>query len=164
MRALARLSALLVAALLLAGHAGAAQTLQGRVTRVSDGDTVSLRLGSRTVKVRLVDIDAPELAQPHGRDARDALEAMVLRESVTVRSVGYDRHGRLLGRIERDRDGLDVNLELVRQGHAWAYSRGPDRRAVEGLEAQARLARRGLWTDPYPERPADWRRRNPREK
>ncbi len=154
---------LLVAALLLAGPAGAAEVLQGRVTRVADGDTVSLRQGSRTVKVRLVDIDAPELAQPHGRDARDALEAMVLRESVTVRSAGYDRHRRLLGRIERDRDGLDVNLELVRQGHAWAYSRGPERRAVEGLEAQARLARRGLWTAPDPERPSDWRRRNPRE-
>lgn len=148
---------------LCAASAMAGEVLRGRVTRVSDGDTVTLRMGSRAEKIRLVDIDAPELAQPHGRDAKDALEDLVLREPVTVSTAGRDRHRRILGRIERDRDGLDVNLEMVRMGHAWAYSRGSGRRAVEGLEAQARLARRGLWTDAAPERPSDWRRRNPRE-
>lgn len=167
-RARRGLGGVLAAALLLACAAAAAgEVMRGRVTHVADGDTLSVRQGSRTVKVRLVDIDAPELSQPHGRDARDALEALVLREAVTVRTTGNDRYRRVLGRVERDRDGLDVNLELVRQGHAWAYNRGSERRAerraVEGLEAQARLARRGLWTNANPERPSDWRRRNPRD-
>ncbi|MCE2898582.1 MAG: thermonuclease family protein [Betaproteobacteria bacterium] len=163
MRPAAPLAAALAALLLLAPPACLADIIRGRVARVHDGDTLTVRQDGRQVKVRLVDIDAPELAQPHGRDAREALEAMVLREAVTVRTTGNDRYRRVLGLVERERDGLDVNLELVRRGHAWAYSRSSLRhRSVEGLEAQARLARRGLWTEPDPERPSDWRRRNPR--
>ncbi len=159
----APLAAVLAALLLLTSATCIAEVVRGRVSRVHDGDTLTVRQDGRQVKVRLVDIDAPELAQPHGRDAREALEALVLREAVIVRTTGHDRYRRVLGVVERDRDGLDVNLELVRQGHAWAYSRSSLRhRAVEGLEAQARLARRGLWTESDPERPSDWRRRNPR--
>lgn len=113
------------------------------VIDVHDGDTVTLDTGER---VRLADIDAPELKQPGGSEARTLLAGLINRQTVRVVERGRDRYGRLLGVIwlgERD-----VNEELVRAGAVWCFVRYlPPRSTCPAIEAEARAARRGLWAD-----------------
>jgi endonuclease YncB( thermonuclease family) len=150
-----------LAIVLLAAWAGAGQaaTLTARVTDVHDGDTISIRVRSRTVTVRLIYIDAPELAQPWGRQARRSLQELIRLEEVQVRTKGKDKYSRTLGEVVRARDGLDVNLEQVRRGMAWSYTRGAARPTYDAAEAAARRARLGLWQDATPERPSNFRKK-----
>jgi micrococcal nuclease len=151
----------LAAVALLAAGASASQgaTLTARVTDIHDGDTISIRVRTKTVAVRLIYIDAPELAQPWGRQARRSLQELVRLEEVRVRTKGKDKYSRTLGEVVRVRDGLDVNLEQVRRGMAWAYTRGAARPAYDAAELAAHQARIGLWQDARPERPSNFRKK-----
>jgi micrococcal nuclease len=135
---------LVIGALLLvpAVHAG---RLQGTVTHVSDGDSLWVRpaRGGEPVEVRLLNIDAPEGCQAHGRESRAALRARVLHQTVVVRTSGRDRYKRTLGKLELRGD--DINAWLVRGGHAWATGAFRSRGPYAALEGDARRARRGLW-------------------
>jgi len=157
----ARATALAFALTLTAAGPGSAATLEGRVVSIADGDTITVGGGSRRETVRLLYIDAPERDQPWGREARRALQELVRLERVRVQTRGRDRYARTLGHVRRASDGLDVNLELVRRGHAWANARGAMRPRYEEAQRQARAARRGLWQDPDPIAPHTWRRRRP---
>lgn len=127
--------------------------------RVHDGDTVTLRCGdAEPVRVRLADIDAPELHQPYGPQAREALVLAIGGASVGVRSRAVDRYQRLVANI--DRSGADVGLVLVADGLAWCGLR-PSVACRSSMKA-AREARRGLWVQPDPEPPWQWRRKHPR--
>jgi micrococcal nuclease len=121
------------------------------VARVGDGDTVDLADGSR---VRLVQIDAPELGEGecYGQEAAQALREL-LPEGATVRLEAdprlddVDRFGRLLRYVHLG--DTNVNLELVRSGAAsvWFFERDRGRYAAELLDAAhaAEKADRGLW-------------------
>lgn len=155
----------IVAACALAAIAftGQAATLTARVTDIHDGDTITVRVRTKTITIRLIYIDAPELSQSWGRESRRALQELVRLEEVRVRTRGKDKYSRTLAEVSRTRDGLDVNLEQVRRGMAWAYTRGAARTAYEAAERQAHEARAGLWQDPAPVRPSNWRKQQ-REK
>lgn len=130
------------------------------VRAVHDGDTVTCHdTAGRAHRIRLLGIDAPEITQPHGPEARSALERKVGHRRVAVEAHGYDRHGRLLGKLwALDRD---VNLEMVAEGHAWAFGGfAPDPEFVEA-ESLARRERRGLWAAASPEEPSRWRAAHP---
>lgn len=132
----------------------------GTVVHVSDGDTLWVRPhgGGQPRAVRLEGIDAPELCQPHGAQARAALAARLQDRPVQVRVRLHDDYGRALARVEAE--GQDVAAWLVRQGHAWAQRyRGRASRYAE-LEAQARVQRLGLFAQRQPETPRDFRRRH----
>lgn len=151
---------LLAAWLLFAGSAWA-DTLQGVVIVVIDGDTVLFKpdhyaSSSRAfLKVRLAGIDAPEAAQPHGDAATRALEEMALKQRATLEIVATDHYGRTLGRLSVGT--LAVNAELVRRGHAWSGSRAAGD-MLPALQNEAKHARRGLWRDAEPVPPWTWRR------
>jgi endonuclease YncB( thermonuclease family) len=143
------------AALLIADAAGAKIT--GRVVAVHDGDTISVVVFGRPLRVRLAGIDAPERGQPFANASRHALESRVAGRDVLVVERGRDGYGRVLGRVYVD--GLDVNAEQVRSGYAWVFRRfGQDAQLV-ALEAEAKAARRGLWRDPRAMAPWTWRER-----
>lgn len=133
---------------------------QARVTRVFDGDTVWVRplIGGRYRKLRLDGIDAPEICQAGGVASRDALAAMVATHEVRVEVRRYDDYGRALVRLSVG--GEDVSARLVSAGHAWSYrwrrSLGP----YAGEEQVARNQRKGLFSNPDPELPRDFRRRH----
>ena len=99
------------------------------VTRVIDGDSLWLvpAAGGTVLEVRLKDIDAPEICQPWGPEARDALQERVLDKPVQARFAGHDAHGRTLATLYVDT--VNVNQWLVKEGHAWSarvkYDRGP---------------------------------------
>lgn len=133
-----------------------AATITGRVVRVHDGDTITVLVGRDQVRVRLARIDAPERpGQPYSSASRDALAALVAGKIVRVTYSQQDQWGRPIGEV--DAGGINANTAQVRAGYAWVfrkYNRDPVDRA---LEVQARLRRAGLWADPAPTPPWEWR-------
>jgi len=126
------------------------------VVSVHDGDTVHCLDDDKVQhKVRLVGIDAPEIGQAFGTVSRDGLRSLVLRKTVTVREEGEDRYGRTLGILEID--GQDVALHMLTAGLAWHFTRFSDDARRATAEREARVARRGLWADPDPMPPWEWR-------
>lgn len=129
----------------------------GRVVSVQDGDTLTVLVDRRQVKVRLKDIDAPEMGQPFGRNARQSLSELCFGKMAAIEIGGRDRYRRAIAQVTCS--GTDANAEQVRRGLAWTYSRYALRGSpLFAVEEEARTARRGLWTDPTPVAPWDWRR------
>lgn len=95
-----------------------AEEFSAKVIAVLDGDTVLVLRGSQKVKIRLVNIDAPEKAQDFGMASRQSLVEMVLRKQVQINSQAIDQYGRIVAQLEVG--GLKVNEEQVRRGMAWA--------------------------------------------
>lgn len=145
---------LLLTTLLTSFSALASETVTGRVVKVSDGDTLTLQMKNRTIKVRLAEIDTPEKAQPYGLTARTALVNKVMNKTIVVRIETTDRYGRSIGHIFfNDRD---INREMVKEGHAWVYRQYLRDQSLLLIEKQARLAKRGLWALPINQRQAPW--------
>ena len=123
----------------------AAKALEGTVSHVTDGDTLWVRpsSGGPPVQVRLQGIDAPEICQPFGRQAHDALASRVLQRPVQVAVRARDVYHRSVGRVSLQ--GQDVGAWLVAGGYAWSsrYRNRAGPYATE--EARARAARLGLW-------------------
>jgi len=138
--------------------------LTGRVVRVADGDTVSvLDAANRQHKIRLYGIDAPERDQPRGGASREALADLVAGRTVGVVVVATDDYGRDVGTLYLD--GQDINLAMVAGGHAWWYRHyAPYEHRLEAAQGEARTKRRGLWADPDPKPPWDWRREQLRQR
>lgn len=134
------------------------------VVAIADGDTLTARCGDpgayEQVKVRLAEIDAPEKAQPFGNRSRQQLAALCFQQVATIRPTTTDRYGRTVARVECQ--GQDANLEQVRAGMAWAYTRYLTDPAIASEQEAARAAGVGLWRDPDPMPPWDWRRRQTR--
>ena len=145
-----------LASLALSIASTACADFSGKVVSVADGDSITVLRGREQVSVRLVDIDAPEHGQPFGNQSRRALQALVRNQTVLVVERGQDRYHRTLARIYRG--DLDVNAEQVRQGMAWAYRHYSDDRDLLRIEAEARKRGRGLWRDPNPVPPWEWRK------
>lgn len=127
--------------------------LRARVTAVIDGDTIDVNLDSGPERIRLHGIDAPEAEAPFGREATRSLRDLLAGATVEVEPVAddpRDTYDRLLAVVYAD--GVDVNAALVTQGHAWAYRRYlgevEDGARLCDLEAAARDARKGLWSQP----------------
>ena len=158
----------LIVALLLGSlayvPAAVAQRIEAVVERVKDGDSLVVRrnLLGRKSELRMAGIDAPERNQPWGRQAKSALEAMVLNRRVTVQVTDRDRYGRLVARVWTGQ--TYVNAAMAEGGHAWAFSRYLKDRQIGEAANRARLQRRGLWALPPSQRipPPAWREQHPR--
>jgi len=129
--------------------------LTGTVTAVHDGDTLTLDMGDRTEHIRLQGIDAPELAQAFGNDAKLALAKQTLQQTVRVAYSQRDHYDRVLGQVFTA-DCTDVNLQLLNRGWAWFYKAyacdldSPRRFDYAAAEAQASRLRLGLWRQSQP--------------
>jgi micrococcal nuclease len=139
------------------------RTLEGRVVRVVDGDTVKVRLAGRRETVRYIGIDTPETVKPgtpvqcFGKAASAYNRRLVAGQAVTLRTdaEARDRYGRLLAYVYRRRDGLFVNAALVRGGYARTLTIAPNvahARELAGIQRAARKSRRGLWALCRPDR------------
>ena len=140
--------ALPTALALLAAQA-CAQSLSGTVTLVIDGDTLWIRPDSGDASAhkprafRLRDIDAPEICQAWGPQAKTALEARVLHRHVRLRVHATDGFQRQVATLALN--GEDIGAWMVGQGHAWNSGYGRQRGAYAAQEISARIARRGLF-------------------
>ncbi|UVT20301.1 MAG: thermonuclease family protein [Nitrospira sp.] len=79
-------------------------------------------------------------------------------QTVTVQRTGKDRYGRTLARVIL-RDGKNLNHELVKEGCWWYRKYAPDYATLQALEAEAHLAKKGLWADANPVPPWVWRKK-----
>lgn len=143
----------------MANTATAADLITGKVVAVHDGDTLTLLVaGNQQVKVRLGEIDTPELAQPFGTKAKQVLSDLVFGKEARVVVQDTDRYGRTVGRVYVG--STDVNAELVKTGAAWVYRQYLRDQSLLPLEAQAKAAKVGLWALQPDQRipPWDWRR------
>lgn len=148
----------------LAGIIAIAQPgiLTGRVTGVSDGDTITIVTSSfREYKIRLNGIDAPESSQDFGQASKKNLSRLIFGREVRVAWRKQDRYDRILGRVFVGE--TDVNLEQIRSGHAWFYRAyenelpASDRASFDRAERESRNSARGLWQSAAPTPPWDYR-------
>jgi len=148
----------LVAVLFLLGtlNAAHAEEFSANVIVVMDGDTVLVLRDNMRIKVRLAEIDAPEIAQAFGEKSKQSLAELVLNKQVHVDSQAVDVYGRLVALIKVGE--LNVNHEQVQRGMAWTSSRSNRGEMLLALQNDAQKAKRGLWaqTDPMP--PRAWRK------
>jgi endonuclease YncB( thermonuclease family) len=140
-------------------------TLQGRVVGVADGDTITvLDSASTQHKIRLLGIDAPERGQPFSSESKGNLSDLVFGKQVVVEYNKTDRYRRLVGKVLIN--GRDANLEQLKAGFAWVYRQYErelsieDRKSYDEAETSARIGRRGLWEDPRPRPPWEFRHRD----
>lgn len=122
---------------------------------IHDGDTFRATVIDRAVvDCRIYGIDAPELNQSWGKAVRAVLVEMIhqRKTSVAIHSQSYNRFV-----VSVSVEGRDVALELLKMGLAWytpQYAKIPEYAAAE---AEAKAARRGLWSEKSPVPPWKWR-------
>lgn len=138
-----------------------ADTLTGEIVGIADGDTVTLRTDQETIQVRVAGIDAPEKRQPFGNASKKTLSDCAFGKYVQVESRKRDRYGRSVGKILAD--GIDCGFRQVQLGMAWHYKAyakeqsARDRDLYSRAEDEAREGRLGLWQEPSPIPPWDFR-------
>jgi endonuclease YncB( thermonuclease family) len=135
---------ILAAVIVLIIHPASAQPITARVIGVHDGDTITvLTPEKRHIKIRLAEIDAPELSQPYGKKAKQLLSLMVFSKDVSITPLTIDKYGRTVARVYHGE--TDINLAMVRTGAAWAYRKYLTDNSFLDAEAEARKAGAGLW-------------------
>ena len=128
-----------------------------RVVGVHDGDTVTcIDESNQQQKVRLAEMDAPEISQDYGKVSREALAAMVFGKTIEVVDSGKDQYGRWIGHLFVN--GNDVNREMIATGNAWHYAAYSTDSSLAALQSQAQAQRLGLWAQPNPTPPWDYRK------
>ncbi|HTY22278.1 MAG TPA: thermonuclease family protein [Desulfomonilaceae bacterium] len=148
-------SVLILTALLLAPQWCASWS--GAVVGVTDGDTITVMHHGRAERVRLYGIDCPEKGQDFGTRAKEFTSDMVFRKTVEVLPVGETSYGRPVVWVTVN--GKSLNKELVRVGLAWWYRHfAPNEFELAQLETTARKNEAGLWSQPNPVPPWEFRR------
>lgn len=131
-------------------------SFEGHCIAVRDGDSLEVLTGTRTLQIRLHGIDSPERGQPFSNVARRRTTELAQGRRVRVEVRDRDRYGRLVARVFVD--DQDLSLQLVREGLAWHYTRYSSDPRLESGERQARSEKKGLWREPDPVPPWEFRR------
>ncbi|EIZ1023635.1 thermonuclease family protein [Campylobacter upsaliensis] len=138
--------------------------LIGKVSRVIDGDTIELLAKTSKenpynhitkLKIRLYGIDAPELKQAYGKEAKEFLSALVLKQEVSLIIENKDKYDRFVGTLFLK--GQDINKEMVKNGYAHAYESFSKKYLAE--QADAKMFKLGLWQDEKAVKPSEFRRK-----
>lgn len=148
-------SLIIVATLLACAHARA-ETFEGRVVGVSDGDTITVLHDRTPEKIRLNGVDCPEKTQDFGTRAKQFTSGLVFGKQVKVTYQKRERYGRILGNVSIG--GKDLSEELLRAGMAWHYRQYSKDAHLQLLEDEAFEARRGLWSMSKPTPPWQFRK------
>ena len=130
--------------------------LEGRVTRVIDGDMIRVTDRAGAHKVRLFQIDAPELDQAYGREAAATLFKRIGGKLVRVEWTMQDPSGWILGTVYLD--DIEINRWMIEEGCAWHDRRTGPAPHYSAAEKKAREAGIGLWADPAAVNPMNFRR------
>ena len=155
-----------------------ADTLQGKVVKVADGDTVTIvDDNGKKHRIRLAGIDAPEKDQPYGNESTQSLLELTSGKTVVIKYEKRDRYRRIIGKVLVDPPGevfcmaldcvkkIDAGLEQIRRGLAWHYKKYQGEQSVEDrgaygeTEVEAREKLLGLWKNNEAIAPWEWRRR-----
>jgi len=126
-----------------------------KVVSIIDGDTVHVLANNQDIKVRLFGIDAPERKQPYSAQSKAALAEKILGQTVEVTTHGTDRYRRTIADLYIGK--RCINEEMVSEGWAWDFKRYSNGRFA-GAEQKARKEKAGLWADPAPVAPWEFRK------
>jgi micrococcal nuclease len=126
------------------------------VRQIVDGDSLVVREGQQNIHIYLDGIDAPELAQTGGAEAKAFLDEFAQGQNVIVHLRRRGR-GSEEGLARVDLRGMDLSVELVRRGLAWYCPRQVDDAGLVAAERSAQEAKRGIWNVSGPMPP--WRYR-----
>ena len=133
-------------------------TLSGKVISVKDGDTIDILYYNKKLTIRLAHIDCPEKKQPYGQAARQFVSDKCFGQTVTIRHNNeYDRSKRLIGEVILA-NNENLNKLLVKAGLAWHFKKYSTDNSYAVLEQEARKQRIGLWSEPNPVAPWEWRK------
>jgi endonuclease YncB( thermonuclease family) len=149
---------ILLIGLVIAQSAYSDDLITARVIGVTDGDNLTV-IGSdnKQTLIRLHGLDCPELTQPFGEQAKEFASNLCFGKIIMYRMVGIDRFDRTIATVFLA-DSTEVNLEILKAGYAWYNSRYDKRQDYVDAEEEARRTGAGLWADPDPTPPWEWRR------
>jgi endonuclease YncB( thermonuclease family) len=122
------------------------QIWDGKVVGVTDGDTITLLVGTEQKKIRLAEIDAPEKSQAFGNLSKMMLSEKVFGKEVRVTITNKDKYNRYVGKITCN--GRNINEEMVKEGYAWNYKQYSHNPEMAFAEFEARKNQSGLWQLP----------------
>lgn len=125
------------------------------IAYVYDGDTVKIIDASKTYKLRIAHIDAPERNQAYGKKSRRALIQLCKNTNIQISITGTDKYQRKLGNLSCDQQ--DVSTYMLRNGHAWFNKRYSQKKSLGEMEQNARKNKLGLWQAKKPMAPWVWR-------
>lgn len=139
------------------------QVIQVKVVGVIDGDTITVLLKDKSQKqVRIKGIDAPELPQAFGTEARQKLSDLILNKIIVIEYLKFKPDGQILGNVFLN--GKDVGLEMIQTGFAWLDDEQEEllnsnnRSRYESSETNARSQSIGLWQDQAPIPPWEFKK------
>ena len=134
------------------------KTWSGLVVGVIDGDTISVLHDGRNEKIRLYGIDTPEDQQAFGKKAKQFTSGIVYGKTVEVETKDTDRYGCSVALIYID--GQSLSEALIKNGYAWVFRKYCKETLCEdwlNLEIVARYRKIGLWSEPNPIPPWEFR-------
>lgn len=132
------------------------QSFQGKVVGVHDGDTITVLHDKEQIRVRFEGIDAPETKQDFGTKSKQALSKKIFGKEVTIEWTEKDQYGRTLGKVMLEQRW--INNEMVQDGMAWHYKRYSKDKTLSTSEEKAKKAKKGLWSQPNPTPPWEFRK------
>ncbi len=134
------------------------QIISGKVVKIIDGDTFLLKSNDRIFKIRLYGVDAPELVQYYGKEAKRLIENLSYEKQVTAYVRYNDPYGRLVGKVILD-DGSVLNEILIVNGAVWWYRHySKNEKVFQVLEKYAQKNKIGLWEQENPVAPWVYRK------
>ena len=128
-----------------------------KVIGIADGDTLTLLVERKPLKIRLANIDAPEKAQAFGHRSRESLSELCFGKDATYDTQDIDKYGRTVAVVVCA--GIDANRIQVQRGLAWIYPKYNKDASLPAMQDAAKAEKRGLWRDPAPIPPWEFRRK-----
>lgn len=114
----------------------------GKIVKVIDGDTFIFQTSNKQFRVRMCDIDAPELGQVHGPKSKDFLQRYLNKHAQLI-CKGKDRYNRTLATLYID--GVNINELSIKLGQAWYTEKFSNNDEYFYLQEAARILKLGLW-------------------
>ena len=153
---------IILSLVLLIPHYVLSEEYEAVVLKVIDGDTIYIKSDNGRKKVRLRHIDAPEIRQSYGKEAKIFLDKQIDGKKIIVNSDYKDRYGRDLGDIfvYNNDEAIYINAKLIKSGHAWVYKSYRKNTYLMNLENFARENMLGLWKDKSAIEPWEFRSKN----
>lgn len=127
------------------------------VTHITDGDTFHCIQNGRKTKVRMANIDAPEIKQAYGYIAKLELERHIKNQSVILDISKQDRYKRAIATVYLDNQ--DINLLMIQQGNAWVYNAKAPPKYIQA-QHNAKQKKIGLWQNSQAQNPRQFRKKH----
>lgn len=131
--------------------------VEGEVVKVVDGDTYDLQTSNRTIRVKMEGIDAPEKGMRFYKESKKYLHDLCFGRKVLFVPNGISKFNKQIG-FTYLIGGLELSHEMVRSGYAWHFKKYNSDNNIYKLELQARISKRGIWSDSNPVSPRIVRR------